>query len=361
MSPVAIALSLLLAPAARQPASTVESHLKTVYEVARKQTEELDAAPPCAPTDPAAGERDLATARAHARTAELYAVVALRYPAAGATHRIAWIEDFAARAVDHYQKAFACQPRPEHRHHLAAAAEFLGDLTRHLSDEYELPPDHDALVHLRAEREQLLRTHAAQKPEPNPTAPVDTAPGVLSYLSLQLRLGGGAAAVWDDRHRLDHAAAHLGLAFGVRFLAGKRRRHSLGVGLAFDTTLGELTAPDTNSFGGIQKAGLYLRYGLHIVPTWFSLHVEGAPALVGFTRFSRFADLSLGGAALLCTWSEAICVRGEGYWGRETFSGESYSTARGYNVGLTLDPLRIVENARARREPGAPRRTGSPR
>ncbi len=256
---------------------------------------------------------------------------------------------------------------------LARTLDFLTDVEADLLARGALRDDDLATLRVREHRGRLNRLipFVNKPPADTDLIPVaktlppipkpETTPKrrALSYFSLQFRLGLGRARVWSDPHdhQPDGTGVQLGFSASARFMAG--RRHSFGLGFTWGM-LGEKLRTPTNGTPSpyyesgtrywAHQFGLYARYGIYLVPRALSVHVEGGIGMLAFPRVDSFADAYVNLGGLVCAWMEAFCLRAEGFRGVRSWDKQIFDTARGWNLTFVLDPLRLAEHGRERRD-----------
>ncbi|MCA9634957.1 MAG: hypothetical protein KC420_02875 [Myxococcales bacterium] len=250
-----------------------------------------------------------------------------------------------------FRRAFECAPDWEKRHYLAKALDVIELRLRELETERrpEVEEERTSLEATRTilkDRQDALRAPKAEEAPPPAPAPKPTAEEPSGYaqrwrerLSLRVEVGGGEAALKEaGRQRSELGTLALDVGPGVRFLAGKRRRHVIGVGFNlgfYRLAVAYLPVPQWT-----YTMTTDLAYGYRIHPRWFSAHLAFEAGLQTNPRGESFGREILGGSFALCTWSEAACVRVRAL---STLPG-----APNYMDGLAvlggLDVFRMVDN-----------------
>lgn len=349
---VACILSSSGAPARQDADATTLRH---VNELAKDLARGLRCVP--IPESSPAPSANIVASRGYVRVANLYAVLALQ------TDRFEWIADLVDSAVENYVHAFRCAPGADNLETLHGAIAFLYDVADRIQANKDLPEDDPTAARIRTQRMRLeveVTRHSPapardSDPAPRPTVAHPPRPQakspLLPHFSLQFFAGGGVGVVYSDKDWLRLARTDIGLAAGARALAGARKRHSFGFGFTYRSLFGqvqEYVLPVPTGVHAIHRFGSYARYGVFLAPRWFSAHIEGQLGLLGFPKQGSLTDLYLGVGGLLCVWNEAFCLTGMHYVGSRF--AKHNNSAKGWNVGVALDVLRLVEHARERRE-----------
>lgn len=324
----------------------------------------------CLPTvigTPAPTKPDIEAELAFFRMAELIRLVILNYPYAAGRDGQTQRSDDVSQAVQGFERAYLCHPGWEQRHYLNTAMTLLETRIRQIRDveRRQLTETEDltlqqALARLQALR-SLLRaptiTCAGPKQCPPPIAPAPTAPEqtrgyraqYMDLLSLRIEAWGGdatLATIDGEGVRTQGSVSEVfqfSIAPGVRFLAGRRRRHVFGLG--FRWTWNFFTVGGERNH--VNQVVTRFEYGIRANPKWLSLHLAFEPGLQGYPLASGFGRFQVGGSGALCTWNEAFCVRLGGYY---AIAPSDAAYMDGWFAGPSLDLLRVADNVLRKNE-----------
>jgi hypothetical protein len=320
----------------------------------------------CLPTaigTPAFASPDIEAELAFFRMAELIRLVILNYPYAPGRADQSQHSDDVSQAVQGFERAYLCHPGWEQRHYLNSAMTLLEARIRQIRDverraltESEEVILQQALLRLRALRGQLRAPAACREPSscppmvapPTPVASPTTGyrAKYMDLLSLRFEFGGGLGTKVDDSGGTKPRSGVFlfSVAPGVRFLAGKRRRHVLGLGFRWSVT--SFKDADENDF--VHQMVTRFEYGIRAHPKWFSLHAAFEPGLQARPANDNpvnpqvgFGNIQVGGSGALCTWNEAFCVRFGGYFALAKGDADYID---GRFLGAGFDLLRVADN-----------------
>lgn len=345
---VVTAIGLAPRPAATAPADEYNpEHLEGMLQVGLQELDSFQERCANAKVDP---EASAALARAAAMVGHF--ALLYPYPAEAEPERIATLR----WAIEGYERAFTCNPGWERRGYLD---EGITLIERRLKpdDPARFGPlaerDEDALVgdqrRLKGAREGLT---APKCLSPEQCRRADAPPEVKDTpqrgyrarwserLALSVELGGGGGNIrFRDAAEVPVASLFVaGLAPGVRFVVGARRRAILLTGFhyGFFRIQGEGREEPNAAHSLLARLGA----GARLHPRWFSAHLAFELGVGVVTGVGTFGRGLIGGSASLCTWGEALCasVRGLGSSGGSVY----FNTI----VGLVgIDIFRIVDNA----------------
>lgn len=330
-----------------------EDELVMMYQIA---VQELDSREDRCVVRDGALMADSESERAFARSALMVRLFVTEYPfpPGSEAERSALVH----RVVVGYERAFDCDPAWDKRSYLTSA---LSAIDKHLERvrEIEKRPltEPDVVAIIQDRKRVQMRLDGLRQPvcptkeqlcpvdaEPDPRPKIDDSKGYrrwIDRLSLRLEIGGGKSnyqAKGDEPLFGSTFALHL--SPGVRFLAGRNRRHVFVVGFMYGFEAIHDGATSENLHTMIAR----LEYGIRIHPRWFSIHgaLEGGVGAGGDDPLGRGV---IGSSGALCTWGEALCARIRHHW------AEPQSTEMAAVVGLIgLDFFRVVDHFKTKGE-----------
>ncbi len=354
MIPIFI-LMLVTAPAA---GPYTREQLDAVYRVGLDEFDRMKDR--CLPTPigtAALAAPDIEAELAFFRMAELIRLVILNYPYPSGRDGQIQRSDDVSQAVQGFERAYLCHPGWEQRHYLNNAITLAEARTRQIRDterrtltESEILTLQEALSRLRSLRGQLRAPAACEEPDSCPPA---VAPGVqpqaeaprgyrakyMDLFSLRLEFAGGPKTTVAG----ELAAAPVSGVFqfsvapGVRFLAGKRRRHVFGLGFRWNV----LSFKNAGENDVAHQIVARFEYGIRLHLKWLSAHASFEPGLQAHTIPDYFGRTQLGGSGALCTWNEAFCVRFGGY---RAITVTEIAYMDGQFLGAGFDLFRVADN-----------------
>lgn len=281
-----------------------------------------------------------------ARVAEIRRLLVSNYPYAKLGRDADKIQsDDVYVAVQQFELAFQCNPGWEQRRYPEAALEMITARREQLvAGGLALPQELvDAETRLR-DRLSRLRPEKCPKERPCVTiGPVPPAPEtrlgrykarLMEVLSLRLEFGAGFAADRLYGGSREGTPLVISVAPGVRFLAGRGRRHVFGLGFRYSAL--PFVGDDR---GTVHQVTARFEYGVRAHRQWFSIHAGFEPGFVSHP--SSFGVSQLGGVGSLCTWNEALCVR---IGGTTTVPYDREAFLKFGHVTFGIDLFRVIEN-----------------
>lgn len=300
---------------------------------------------------------DVEAEQAFSRMAELRHLVVLHYPYGKKDHKVH--ADDVSTAAQLYESAYRCNPGWSHRGYLEKAFELVQMRTREIREDERRPETAEDYVMLLGVasrlREQLGTIQppstgpSAARPCPKPP-PIVQEPETKGYrgrymglFSLRVELGPMLGAVLNLPEDPDNPSAavdmqfFLSLAPGVRLLAGAKQRHVFGLGFRY-TAL----AYDQNPINVVDRLAARFEYGVRAHLRWLSIHAGFEPGIQAQWTAPTFGHVNIDLWAAMCTWGEALCVRGG--WGSSVRPRNGSTDMAGGFLAFGLDIFRVADN-----------------
>lgn len=326
----------------------------------------------CLPTvigTPAFAAPDMDAEMAFFRMAELIRLVILNYPYPPGRDGQIQRSDDVSQAVQGFERAYLCHPGWEQRSYLNNAIMLvetrikqIRDLEKRPLSDSETVTLQQALSRLQALRGRLRAPPTSRGPGPCPPSvapPVVKAPAPTGYrakymdlLSLRIEFAGGLGTKIGTLNGAQPVSGvfSFSLAPGVRFLAGKQRRHVFGLGFRWNV----ISFKDTVDNDFAHQIVSRFEYGIRADPKWLSLHAAFEPGFQArpanddpLNPHVGFGNVQVGGSGALCTWNEAFCVRFGGYkaFAKSGATPTDYAKyMNGLFLGAGFDLLRVADN-----------------